>query len=699
MKKNTAPKKENKIKSKPTENILRLRIIFSVLAILLYGSTIGYKFTLDDDIFYLKHSSVQKGLSGVGELFTHGSMEKFDKSTGVQPYRPITLLSFAFEKTFFNNSAAMSHLVNLLFYVLLLNVMFSLLILLFPKVNGQLLAGIVLLFAAHPIHTEVVASVKSRDELLAALFGLLAWRQFMLQSDSENNLQSIIKGGCIYFGLSLMSKESAIPLLVLIPASAYMLKSLKLQQVLLKSIPLAVVSLFYLGIRALVLPPAGPGVTLPILNNILNGAQGFAELSATKMEILYYYLKLLFIPWPLCWDYSFNQIPVIDWSNMIASVSVILHLALLGLAIYLFRRKPVLSFSILFYFIMSTPTNNIFILNGATVGERFLFFPSFGFVVALLFVVAEVFKIDLFKFSGSNKTIFTGLIASVIIIYSGLTLARSSDWKNNITLFKRGVEVSPNSSRTHYSLATEYFTLATETGNTKERDQNLNAALEQFDLSLKILPNNFQALYNMGISYVVIGDTAKAIEKYEKAIQLDPYYTTAINNLAVVYEKRLEFDSAIYYYEMAYKSDTESTIGISNLANSYYNHALYLASKNDRQGAKDAYLKCLQFKTDNVMALNNVASLYTSFQQYDSALVYLKKGYPLDKNNLMIIQNIAAVSMLAKEYQQGIEYANIALAIDNRLPKSYNVLVECYTALGNKEQAEIARKKLADVSR
>ena len=141
-----------------------------IFVLVLYGNTTKYKYTLDDDIFYLKHSSVQKGVSGISEFFSYGSMEKFDGTLVEKPYRPITLLSFAIDKHLFNNKVASSHFINFLLYILILQVLFSLMLRLFPKIHPMLSAAVVLLFAAHPIHTEVVASVKSRDELLAGMF-------------------------------------------------------------------------------------------------------------------------------------------------------------------------------------------------------------------------------------------------------------------------------------------------------------------------------------------------------------------------------------------------------------------------------------------------------------------------------------------------------------------------------------------------
>ena len=87
----------------PPQKIKKLwiRVVLVAAVLIMYGSSVNYEFTIDDNIFYLKHSSVQKGLSGIPETFTYGSLEKYNKMTGLQPYRPVTLSSFAIQKQLF----------------------------------------------------------------------------------------------------------------------------------------------------------------------------------------------------------------------------------------------------------------------------------------------------------------------------------------------------------------------------------------------------------------------------------------------------------------------------------------------------------------------------------------------------------------------------------------------------------------------
>ena len=119
-----------------------------------------------------------------------------------------------------------------------------------------------------------------------------------------------------------------------------------------------------------------------------------------------------------------------------------------------------------------------------------------------------------------------------------------------------------------------------------------------------------------------------------------------------------------------------------------------MLAKKDSLGAVNYYKRSLQYDSLNVIALNSIASIYTSNMQFDSALVFLKAAYHNDPGNLLVIQNIALVNLKAGRYEQGIEYANIALKSDTTLLKSYSVLYNCYKALGKRDQAEIAKQKI-----
>jgi tetratricopeptide (TPR) repeat protein len=662
-------------------------LYFSFFILLIYGSSVNHEFTLDDDVFYLKHGSVQKGFDGIAEAFSLGSMNKFDGTTGTQPYRPVALLYFIFQKVFFDNSPYAAHAFNILLYILVSIVLFRILRRLWPEWNPLIPFMTCIIFISHPVHSEVVSSVKSADELLAALFGLLAWYHFIPRFREVELTVSNFLSGSIFFMLALLSKESAIAWLLIIPLAGVMLYdvgfSKAVRQFLFLIIP--VVLFFLMRYNAIGTDPPSNGE--PLLNNVLYGAKDLAQLTATKAEILYHYIRLLILPWPLSWDYSFNQIPVVDWTDIRALAGLVIYATLGLLAILRFRKDALLSFCVLFFFFSMSPTNNLFIYNGATVGERFLFVPSIALCIMLVLLSGRLFRVGMNDFSiQGNKMPLTALLF-IIIPFSAMSYIRSGEWKNNLTLFEKGVEKCPNSSRTHYSLASEYMKLAQSPENATEREEYFRKAVQHFDLSLRIYPDNMQAHYNSGICYSLIGDTPKAVFYYKEAIRSNPRYVQPINNLGVLYQAMRNVDSALKYYKMAYQISPGASVARKNLGDIYFLMGQLSSSRGQQDSAISFYRISLGFNTGNVFLLNNIASVFSSRANYDSAMYYLERGYALESGSLMIIENIAAVSFLRKDYARAIEFGKKGLALNPRSRKSAGVLMDAYNAMGNRAEA------------
>jgi tetratricopeptide (TPR) repeat protein len=466
--------------------------------------------------------------------------------------------------------------------------------------------------------------------------------------------------------------------------------------ILKRSILALGVTLLFLGVRFMVIDNEPSNNGLPLLENVLNGATNIAEASATRMVILFHYLRLTILPWPLNWDYSYNQIPLVDWSSLTAIFSTVIHLFFLIVAFFNLKKNRWLSFVIAFYFISTAPTNNLFFINGATVGERFLFVPSLAFPLSFVLLLDMLFSKEA---PANNQKKLIYLSSAVVLLFSSATLARSADWKDNFSLFKRGVEVSPNSSRTNYSLANSYFQLAQETTDPQLRTAYMSSALSYYKRSLEIFPDNFQALYNSGIASAVNGDTVVAIQCYQRTISLKKNYISAYNNLGVLYQAKMNFDSAYYYYEIALKLDPSAPAAKPNLSNLFFAQGLVYAQQQNRDKAIEAYKFSLQYNPQNPMPLVNLASIYAQMAQYTDALKYLKMGYTADPGNMMVLENIAAVSYLNKEYSQAIDFANKALSIDSNRRKSLGVLADTYKAMGNMNESIKYRQRLNGLPR
>ena len=149
---------------------------------------------------------------------------------------------------------------------------------------------------------------------------------------------------------------------------------------------------------------------MPIINNTLVGASGAGEKYATITFIMLMYLKLLFLPNPLTWDYGYNQIPLTHWDNILVIVSFIIYAGLVYFAIKGIKKKNIFSFCIIFYLITISISLNIFVLIAAVMAERFLFVPSIAFCIAVAYVLTKYLGQE------NSKKFTPGLVAACSVL-------------------------------------------------------------------------------------------------------------------------------------------------------------------------------------------------------------------------------------------------------------------------------------------
>ncbi|MFM7725390.1 MAG: hypothetical protein ACKO7B_01700, partial [Flavobacteriales bacterium] len=191
----------------------------------------------------------------------------------------------------------------------------------------------------------------------------------------------------------------------------------------------------FLVSRQLVVSKETSSIVMPEMDNILFSASDLNEAIATRLDILLRYLKSLFIPWPLVWDYSYHQIPLSRMSDLFPWLGIFAYGTLIIHAIYMFVKKPPISFSILLFLIALSPVSNVFFINATTIGERLLFFPSIAFCIAITF---SLLKRMPGKMSMMSSKIPATLFVLIVVVFSVLTLKGAANWKDNMTLFSHG---------------------------------------------------------------------------------------------------------------------------------------------------------------------------------------------------------------------------------------------------------------------
>ena len=572
-----------------------------ISALMIYSNTFEFGYSLDDDIYALKNRFVQQGFSALPDIFNKGSLVGFNNANESN-YRPLVLLNFMVDKHFFGNNPHFEHKLNVVLFGLSCVLLLLLLQLIFKGYNYYIPLLITLVFVFHPIHTEVVASIKSRDELLGWLFGLSCF-YWLMRYVFEPGKKAYLIGAAASFFASILCKENGLTFVVIIPMLLYFFTELSYKKIAQITLPFAVLIVIYFLIRSAALESITFKDKIIVMNNGLMAATTTGSMLATNFLILGNYLRLLFFPVALTWDYSFAQIPIVTFSDFNALISLLLYLGMGAWVIIGMKRKDVFSFCIAFYFITLFLSSNLVVKIGATMGERFLYVPSLGFCIALIFGFASLLKLDFKAVKWkSASTLFAGL-AVLFLLYGFKTYDRNKAWANNFELFKAGLEVSTNSARAHFAAASEYRVKGEANPDQLTRMNDFRNSVEEYKKGIAIYKEDAEVWYNLGVTYFDMGDTANARISYAKALEYRPDYSMALNNTGVIFFNAQQYNKALTYFAKILEKDTLFVDAYGNIGAVYHNTGNYKL-------AAQFYERALKLNANNKNTIKNLATVY-----------------------------------------------------------------------------------------
>jgi Tfp pilus assembly protein PilF len=506
----------------------------------------------------------QAGLQSIPNIFTSGYMSNNERNDS-HNYRPIPKTIFALEWSIAPNNPTIGHLINVLLFAITCMLLFRMLLLYFSE---NLLFAIITtsLFIFHPIHTEVVANIKSVDEILAMLFFLLS-AIFLHQFISNQKVFLLITSIVLLF-LSFLSKESAIAFgAVLILVTILFTKANK-KQVILLITSVVIATIVYLFLRSKIL--SNPLIQYNVIENYLFGIKDVMSQKASAIMILGIYIFKLIIPYALICDASLKQFPIVgilDWQFLIACLIII---GLLFFAFTQLKKNKIIAFGIFYFFVTIFLVSNLAVLFGASYGERLLFAPSLGFCLVLAALITEWQKKksnNVENFWKTNSFSFS-ILAIVLLFYSVKTFSRNTDWKNDYTLFSHDVESADKSARLHLYL-----------GNT--------ILQEDFLSNIEVGPQR-SALVQKGV-----GEVKKAIEIY-------PEYAAAHEKMGQIYQLSGKNIDALNEFQTALKFDSSNV-------DYYINYGKILTMQSDWKSAESIFKKALTVDSNQILALYNLA--------------------------------------------------------------------------------------------
>ena len=621
-----AQKKESPAPRKGMSLNTKICIGLAILCFLLYGNTMYNGYVLDDVMVIKDNIVVPQGISKIPDILSTLRLEGYANMSN--EYRPISLVMFATEceiakmmspdKNPFN--AGLHHFFNVLVFAGCLITLFLFLNKLFNGKRPAVALITTILFAVHPIHTEIVANIKSRDELCCFFFAFLALN-FFADYMKEGKVKRLFWGTVALF-ISYLSKETVITFLAVIPLIYFFYIDNDRKRAINISIGMVISTALYLGIRATIVHNKGNGdFPINFVDNMLaDPLLAPSSRLATEILILGEYIKLLFIPYPLCIDRSYNSIHYATFANVGVIVSLIIYIALAVTAIMLLRknRKDPWAFAILFFLATISLFSNIFIMLASTFAERFLFFCSIG----VCMVIALAIEKWLIGKEGADITEVKStkvlvVLVPICLVFSVITFARNMDWKSSYTLYSADVAKMPENTRLNYYVASELQKkCGAETDTVKIKEYN-DKSLAYLKKSLQIYIDNTDAQAEIGAAYFRAHQFDSAKKHLLIALKLNPKKSNALANLGTLYLTLNDYANALTYYRMTNIWDPRNVVAQFNGAVCYYQmhkpDSAIMGFKNTIILAPDFY---------NYKSFEFIAITYRDIGKMDSARMY-----------------------------------------------------------------------------
>jgi hypothetical protein len=503
--------------------------IFSAVGLLIYLDSLFNQMYFDDIQFILKNIYVHSWRY-LGYYFTK---DVTAGAGGISNYwRPILSLVFSIEWHLWRNWVVGYHLVNTTFHILDAVLLFYL----FERLikNRWISFLVSMIFLVHPIQTESVTYVNSLGDSLSVFFMLAAFHYYlnyyMLRESISigPKIKSLVISLVLYC-LGIMSKETAIILSALIFTADFLLLQKapsffpRLWNSLKRAWTFFAITIVYLVMRATVIN----------FQNSFNfykapGEYGLTTAEAafsnslivrfyTFLSILPKYLSLIFYPIRQLYQRPVAIVTSIQDPNVILGLIIFSFLLILGLLIY--KKQPVVTFGVLWFFIAIAPTSNVFVPINGIMYEHWLYLPLVGLCLAVIWILLEITK--------SKKIIYAGIIFATLFFICALGVraaVRNRDWKDDLTFYTKILESDQTNTKVLLNLGTYYA----------EHDQ-LDKAEELFKQGLAIRPSDNNMTFNLGNAYLQGKKYDLAIDAYKRVLSFDPGYLPAYQNLFSIY--------------------------------------------------------------------------------------------------------------------------------------------------------------------
>ncbi|CAK1577847.1 unnamed protein product [Parnassius mnemosyne] len=511
-------------------------------AVLSYVNSLNGDFVHDDIPAIVTNGDVI-GINSFKELFLNDFWgTPMSDASSHKSYRPLTTLSFRLNHVLAGLQPWWWHACNVSLHAACCALVTRACVAI-ARLQRPFAALAALLFAVHPVHTEAVAGVVGRADVLACIFFLLSLLVYHRPtSDKKCVWLSVVLGA-----LSMLAKETGVTVLLLnlvidfyrcwpfVQRSFYSMKIDKKctgLSVRTFKILAAVALLIYLRLALL----QGTWPSFSPQDNPAAFHPSFLVRLMTFSYLAAFNWWLLLCPWTLSHDWQMGSVALItsgwDPRNLLtcAAFGALLFLCYrCGADIMNHRHTPAV-IGVLLLVIPFLPASNLLLTVGFVIAERVLYTPSIGSVIITAYGVQLLW----YSKPGTKALLVVGL---AVLVGSGVarTHRRNADWQDRATLLRSDLVTLPQNAKLHYNFANFL----------RETEQQENA-IKHYKEALRLWPTYSSAHNNVG---TLLSGLENAEYHFLQAIKFNKHHANAHYNLGKLYKKNGQTNEAIKMLE------------------------------------------------------------------------------------------------------------------------------------------------------
>jgi tetratricopeptide (TPR) repeat protein len=677
-------------------------ISLSIITVLIFVNSLKNQFVYDDNILIVGNTTYK--YFDTWKLF----FTPFNPANGVE-YLPVRDITYAIDYLIWGENPVGFHLSNLIIYVLSGIICYFLsieLLNLLQKNSDQIESSndtclvsfmITLFYITHPIHSQVVSFIIQRNALLSGLFFFLTLYFYLRFERSKNTKRNIILY-CIslfFCLLALFSKATSVTLPVILLIVAASNKNGKTWSTRL----LQLTPFFLMGFMAFRLISSVARHTNVIKQNLIEfGAYSLPTKLATAVQIPYFYLYKLFLPFNLApeYDTSFAK----SLLSFAAAGALCATLCAFRYAWETREKYPYLLFSLCWFFITLVPVLNL-MPTQPVVADRYAYLPSYAFCFAI--------SVALYRAIRLRHMIWLKVVCLFYVgILSVVAFHENAIWKDEKTLYTTMIQRAPGISKGYANLGYLYFNekhydqafallqQAYRLDPTKPdqelkhgmiafRENNFEESIRYYKKALSINDQSLAANYFMGISYSRIGDYKSALGALQNVLDSTDADTNSFRPKATftmhlfIYPKvKPELD----LLRASILRNPEDLGMRRKLADTLLQYGMLDEALEQYQGIRKR-------DTNDWQVLFSMAKIYRHKKDWPTAMAYVKQALALKPQEGILLTEMGTLHMAVHDTNEALycfgqispqEYEWYALS------RYYTAV--CYFQRGNKEKAD-----------